>query len=576
MKINKKKFNKRKISSHWRTQFEKSNYLESPNYSDTIKYFKKFEAETPNAKLLTIGTSPQKREIKLLVVSKGNEFTPEEAAKSSKAVVLIQNGIHPGEIEGKDACMLLLREILITKEKEDLLDNIILLIIPVFNVDGHERLSYYNRPNQNGPKEMGWRTTSQNLNLNRDYMKADTPEMRSWLKMFSAWLPDFMIDNHTTNGADYQYHVTYGIEKFQNIHPLLSNLVRKKYLPYLLSQVEREGFLTAPYIEFKGGSIESGIIDYPLMPRLSTGYCAVQNRICLLVETHSLKPFKNRVFSTKSMMVHSLEFINENFKELKRLNKKADEDSVKEFFNNKKEIPVQFIPTEKFDTMKFKGFKSYQEESHITGTLITRFTNSKTEFDIPIFNKSIIGASIKLPLAYSIPEQFTNIIEILNCHRIAYFQLEDEAKVQIEKYRFTKAEFWKRPYEGRQLVDVEYETTTEEVVLPNRTFIVPTNQRTIRVIANLFEPKSPDSFVSWGFFNAFFERKEYAEDFVMEPYAKKMLEENVKLRNEFFQLLKVDENFKLNSHERLDFFYRHSPFFDNGEMIYPIYRIINY
>lgn len=472
--------------------------------------------------------------------------------------------------------MLLLREILITKEKEYLLDNIILLIIPVFNVDGHERLSYYNRPNQNGPKEMGWRTTSQNLNLNRDYMKADTPEMRSWLKMFSAWLPDFMIDNHTTNGADYQYHVTYGIEKFQNVHPVLSTFVKKKYLPFLLQHVEQDGFLTAPYIEFKGSTLESGIVDVPLMPRLSTGYCAVQNRICLLVETHSLKPFKNRVFSTMSMMLHSLEFISQNFKEIKRLNKRADESSVVEFFKKKNKIPVHFILTDKFEMMRFKGFKSYQEESPITGALITRFTNSKTEFDIPIFNKSIIGDSITLPLAYSIPEQFTNIIEILNCHRIAYFQLEDEAKVQIEKYRFTKAEFWKRPYEGRLLVDVEHETTTEEVLLPNRTFIVPTNQRTIRVIANLFEPKSPDSFVSWGFFNAFFERKEYAEDFVMEPNAKKMLEDNVKLRDEFFHLLKVDENFRLNPHERLDFFYRHSPFFDNGEMIYPIFRIINF
>ncbi|MBK6913415.1 MAG: hypothetical protein IPH11_07040 [Ignavibacteriales bacterium] len=233
--MEKRKINRKKIPQQWLTHFENSNFLESPNYSDTIKYFQKFEVESPYAKLLTIGISPQRREIKLLVISKGNEFTPEEAAKSSKAVVLIQNGIHPGEIEGKDACMLLLREILITKEKEYLLDNIILLIIPVFNVDGHERLSYYNRPNQNGPKEMGWRTTSQNLNLNRDYMKADTPEMRSWLKMFSAWLPDFMIDNHTTNGADYQYHVTYGIEKFQNVHPLLSTFVKKKYLPFLSS-----------------------------------------------------------------------------------------------------------------------------------------------------------------------------------------------------------------------------------------------------------------------------------------------------------------------------------------------------
>ncbi len=199
----------------------------------SIRYFQKFVDSTSYARMLTMGISPQGREIKYLVVTKGKEFTPAKAVKSKKAIILIQNGIHPGEIAGKDASMIFLREILITKEKEELLDNLILLIIPIFNVDGHERLSSFNRVNQVGPLQMGWRTNALNLNLNRDYMKADTPEMKAWLKFYNEWQPDFMIDNHATNGADYQYHITYGIGKHENVSPYLSSWVKEKFYPKL-------------------------------------------------------------------------------------------------------------------------------------------------------------------------------------------------------------------------------------------------------------------------------------------------------------------------------------------------------
>ena len=232
---------KQNISKEWLTFFEKSNQLESPDYENTLKYFQKFADSTPYVKINSIGLTPQGKELKVIIVSKDKAFTPEQAKKTGKAILLIQNGIHPGEVEGKDACMLLLREILITKEKHHLLDNIILLIIPVLNIDGHERISPFNRPNQNGPKKMGWRTNALNLNLNRDYLKADTPEIRAFLKLFNEWLPDFMIDNHTTNGADYQYHVTYGIETHQNIDHGLLTWIEKKYLPHLKQKVEGDG-----------------------------------------------------------------------------------------------------------------------------------------------------------------------------------------------------------------------------------------------------------------------------------------------------------------------------------------------
>jgi murein tripeptide amidase MpaA len=565
----------KKITKDWLTHFEKSNQLESPDYENTLKYFQKFVDKTPYVKIKTIGISPQGRELKVIIVSKDKAFTPEQAKKTGKAIVLIQNGIHPGEIEGKDACMLLLREILITKEKEHYLDNTILLIIPVLNIDGHERLSPFNRPNQNGPKKMGWRTNALNLNLNRDYLKADTPEIRAFLKLFNDWLPDFMIDNHTTNGADYQYHVTYGIETHQNIDRGLLSWIEKKYLPALLTNVEKDGFLIGPYMEFKSGTIESGILDLPSPPRLSHGYCATQNRVCLLVETHSLKPFANRVFSTKSMMEHTINFVNSNHIEIRSLNIQADKQTIKNYLVDKKKFPLVLSDNGKFDKFQFKGFEWFDEHSEITGSTVRKYTNKPIEIEIPIFNKANSLKKIIVPNAYLIPAQFKNIIEVIKSHGIKIEILKTKKKFEVEKYRFTNVRFAPRPYEGRLLPSFKCEPFKSFVEIEPGSFIINTNQRTLRVIVNLLEPEAPDSFASWGFFNAFFERKEYAEAYVMEPYAKQMIENDTQLRSEFYKMLNEDEAFRNNAGERLDFFYKHSPFYDKGENIYPIMRLIN-
>src|SRR5690606_39622609 len=216
----------------WTTKFERSDFLETARYNESINYFKQLADHSEYAELITFGVSPQGRDLKCIIVSKDKAFTPADAKKTGKPVILLINGIHSGEIEGKDASMILLREILITKEKDKMLDDVILLIVPIFNVDGHERAGKYNRINQNGPVEMGWRTTAQNLNLNRDWMKADAPEMKAMLKLFSAWLPDFFIDSHTTDGADYQYTITYSIETEQDVYEGTSEF-NKKYISYM-------------------------------------------------------------------------------------------------------------------------------------------------------------------------------------------------------------------------------------------------------------------------------------------------------------------------------------------------------
>ncbi len=560
------------IPQEWRTHFELSDQQESPRYVETMAYFNKLAAASPDAKMFSFGVSPQGRDLNYLVVANGSEFAPQQAHSSWKAIVVIQNGIHAGEIEGKDASMLLLREILITKEKQHLLDKLILLVIPILNVDGHERMSPANRPNQNGPVQMGWRTTSHNLNLNRDYMKADAPEMQALLKLYSSWLPDFYIDNHTTNGADYQYHVTYGIEQHQNIDPALGEWGTQRLIPAVVASVEQQGFLTAPYIDVDG-DVRKGFTHEAALPRYSTGYAAAQNRLCLLVETHSLKPFGNRVHSTKAMNEATLEYINANSQALRKLNQGVDLRTAHDYCTKREPFPIEIATTSEATPFLFKGFESYEEESPLTGSAIIKYTSTPVEFEVPLYKHTDVVKAVMLPLAYCIPEQFSPLVERLQLHGIEVETLQGGHACTVDRYRFKDVAFAARPYEGRYLVDCSVKRFEEHVVLPHGTFIVPSAQRTVRVIALLLEPESQDSFLRWGFFNAFFERKEYAEPYIMEPIAREMIQRDPILRDEFYKKLDDDEAFRGDPVARLEFFYRRSPFFDSAERVYPIMRI---
>lgn len=310
-----------------------------------------------------------------------------------------------------------------------------------------------------------------------------------------------------------------------------------------------------------------------MLPRFSTGYCAVQNRICLWVETHSLKPFNNRVFSTFSIMHHTIDFVNRNFLELLALNKKADSHTINYYHNKGKVLPVDFEDTGEYENFSFKGFESYEEESKITGNKVLRYSDKPGVFDVPLFNKTRIKYAVSIPKAYLIPKEFSYLIEIMKLHGIKCDVLSSSMKMSVDRYKFANDQFAAHPYEGKQQVTFDVIPFTEKIKIPKGTFVVRTNQQTLRVIANLLEPMAPDSFVRWGFFNSFFERKEYAETYVMEPVAKQMLKDNLKLREEFNAKLDSDENFRNNPLERLDFFYRNSPYFDKSEKIYPIMRV---
>jgi len=563
------------IKDEWLTKFEKSNYLETARYEETMEYFKKFEAASEYVKMFSIGQSPQGRDIFALIVSKEKVFTPEEAKKTGKPLLMIVNGIHSGEIEGKDATMLLLREILITKEKSNYLDHCNLLIIPIFSVDGHERFSKYNRINQNGPAEMGWRTTAQNLNLNRDWLKADAPEMQYLIKLFSNWLPDFLIDNHTTNGADFQYTVTYGIEKFQNVYPAMAEKIKSSFIPYFEKYVEEKGFLVFPYLGFRDNAPEKGLYDWFGSPRLSNGYVAIQNRICLLVETHMMKPFKERVFGTKAAIEASIEYIGKQKDEILVLNREADLKTVEMYSKEKEYFPIQFKIKDTPSEILYKGFKSVRDSSVVSGGIRTTFTGEKFEEIVPYYNELEIVDSIIVPSAYIIPQEWGLIVDRLKLHGVEIETISEETKLNVTKYKFKDVKFSDVPYEGRQTVNCNYDVIQEDEIITAGSFKVKTDQRTVRVILWLLEPKSADSFLRWGFFNTIFERKEYFERYVMEKMAVEMLNEIPGLKEEFEKKLAEDEKFRGNPYQRLNFFYERSPYFDHKLNVYPVLRVEN-
>lgn len=555
----------------WKTKFEETGFVSTDDYESSMAFFKMLAECSEYADIFSFGISPQGRDLNAVIVSKNHNFKPVPLSERNVPLLMIQNGIHSGEIEGKDACMILLREILITKEKFDYLDKVDLLIIPIFNVDGHERKSPFNRINQNGPDEMGWRTTSQNYNLNRDFMKADAPEMRALLKLFNNFLPDFYVDTHTTNGADYQYTITYDIQRWQNVFPKSANWIVNEYIPFIESDFEKSEYLISHYVGFKNRDVKSGITYWASSPRFSHGYAVLQNRPGLLIETHMLKPYKDRVFSTKELLEATIKKVNEDFEELILINREADR-----YYAERR---INFLPLNlslldtSFTKTVYKGFEPEKKFSKITDSEITVYSNTPFEIEVPVYDVFEIRDSAEIPQAYYIPKEYEEIVERIKLHGIEVKQIGKNEEREVVVTKFGEIKFSSNPYEGRFTPTYTYEEIIETRTLEKGSFLIETNQRTLPVIVHLLEVNAPDSFMKWGFFNHIFERKEYFEVYSMEPIAQQMYDNDENLRIEFEERLK-DENFAKNPYARLNFFYERSEYFDKKYKEYPVYKIM--
>lgn len=560
----------------WRTPAEEAGYSTTPSYPEVVAHLERVQEEFPQVvRLQSFGRTGEGRDLKLVIVSKGGDFTPESVHASGRAVLLVQNAIHAGEMDGKDACLALLRDLLIEPSFSTLLDRVVLLFIPVYNIDGHERRSAYHRINQHGPELAGWRANATNLNLNRDYMKADAPETRAFLRMFSRWLPDFFVDNHVTDGADFQYHVTFSLDAGPDVFPPTAQWVRGTVGPELVRDLEAAGHPALPHLVFlKDDSDPSqGIVFTDNPPRFSTGQMVLENRPGLLVELHMLKDYRSRVLTDQRLLVSLMRVLHRDLPLLKELNRAADQ-HARELGSSTEgppELPLVLVGSGRTVPLRFQGVRFTRSFSEVSGAPWIQYGTEPWNGTIPVELEAKVAVSIRLPAGYIIPPQWTAVIDVLQAHGVSILRTTSEWKGLVERYRLTGMRWPSKPFEGRFPIlrggNVEREIgnfgrcepVSEELRFPAGSAVVPLAQRSSKVVVHWLEPEAPDSALRWGFFSSIFEQKESGEPYVLERLAREEMARDPALKREFEQRVSTDASFATSPASRLEFFYERSP-----------------
>ena len=573
----------------WRTPAEISEYRTTPDYAATVAYLERIAAAAPGqVRIENFGKTGEGRDLKIVIVSKDGIFDPAAIHNSGRVILLVQNSIHAGEMDGKDACLALLRELVITKSKAALLDHVVLVFIPVYNLDGHERRSAFNRINQNGPEEMGFRANASNQNLNRDYMKAEAPETRAFLKLFHRWLPDFFVDDHVTDGADFQYDVTFMIDHGLNVAPATAAWAQE-ITPEIADAINKTGHMAFPsYIDLTDESDPSKGIGYYFDPsRFSTGQMILENRPGMLVELHMLKDYKTRVTGNYELLSALLTVLNRDAAKLIALNHAADEAAAKlgaEPHSTK--FPLAIEANGETTPVLFHGYQFKRELSAISGTLWISYSHQSLDMTIPIFTGEKISASVTPPAGYVIPQQWTHVLDVLAAHDVVMHRTLENWTGNVERYQCSGMQWQSRPFEGHHpIFGGEYgregsghfgqcTLTTESVTIPAGSYVVPLNQRLSKVAINWLEPEAPDSAVRWGYFDSIFEQKEYGEGYVLEKLAREMLAKDPALKAEFENRIATDPKFAASPYARLSFFYERSPWYKANRVgEYPVLRL---
>ena len=552
------------------TTFEKSNYLETDDYENTVIYAKRLAKKFKQVHYQSIGVTSQSREIPLLIVDENGYTNPKKIHKKGKDIILVQSCIHPGEPNGKDAMFLLIRNILSDNNNAALLNDFSFLFIPVMSPDGLAKFSPYNRINQNGPKQMGWRVNAQGLNLNRDYTKLDAPEMRAFVALFNKWQPDFFFDTHATDGADYQYVTTYSTENFGNYDPGITRWLTETWEPSINVAMTQHDLPITRSVEFyPWGDPNGQLYDRSFSAMFSEGYTIARNCPGVLLETHMLKPYKDRVFSTYHMIEETLKIIRddkENFNNVLKQAKKNDQ--------SLKELPIN-MESELNDTIMedFLGYHFDLVQSEVTGGQYYVYDVTKPETrQIRRIRSTRPTKTLSVPKEYIIPAQYNEITDIVKAHGFKVNELKEEKTLTVNTYRFSNVSFLPMPSEGRcRLADFDTEEITKEVTFPKGSAVVKTSQNGIRLLMNLLEPEMQGSLFEWGFFNNVLQRVEYFEIYKMEPMAKAMLAADPFLAEQFDEWkASYGKDKQPSQYEMLNWFYERSPYFDKSYQIYPV------
>lgn len=553
---------------------ERSGFVRTGRYDEVVSLCAGFADRHPDAvRCIDFGTTPEGRPMKALVASRSGALTPEAARAAGIPVLLVQGGIHAGEVDGKDAGFLALRQALAGEAAGGALERLVLVFVPVFNVDGHERFGPWNRPNQRGPEEMGWRTTAQNYNLNRDYLKADAPEMRAMLALVDAWDPIAYVDLHATNGARFEHDISVQVEPLHSGDPALRT-AGAALRDALLAGLAAQGSLPLPfYPSFEShDDPSSGIVDGVAPPRFSHGYFTLRNRFGLLVETHSWKEYPVRVRITRNLVVGMLEQVATHGRDWLRLAADADARSAALAGST---VALDYMATDRVRDVDFRGYAWTRTPSPVSGDLATRYDETTPQlWKMPLRDEIVPRRSATAPGAgYLVPASHADqVARWLDVHGVRYRRVGaamDDAALEV--FRAEATRFAAAPSEGRQRIELDGEWRPERRDLVPGALFVPIAQPRARLAMAILEPQAPDSMAAWGEFNNAFERKEYMEAYVAEEVARDMLRD-AGVRREFEARLAQDPEFAASPRARLDWFYRRHSSWDERFGLYPVFR----
>jgi hypothetical protein len=556
-------------SSQFETFFEQTNGAETATYQQVIHYYQKLSHEFDTIQIQTFGETDSGKPLHLVIFNKDGlkKIKPRLIRKS---VLLINNGIHPGESDGIDATMMLFRDL--ASGKIPAPENVIIATIPIYNIGGSLNRNSTSRTNQNGPREYGFRGNARNYDLNRDFIKCDTKNCKAFTELLHQLKPDVFIDNHVSNGADYQYTLTHLFTQHNKLRGKSGEYLQEFLMPELEKKLKLKNWDITPYVNVFNDVPEKGFNQFMDYPRYSTGYTTLFNTLGMMVETHMLKPYKQRVEGTYQLMLSMIEIMQKESDKIITLR----QDFHKEIYNQDLYTLNWQIDGEKSSTLNFKGFEGEMIDSKVTNQKRLKYDRTKP------FNKAVKfqnyfkpALQITMPKAYIIPQGWHNVIDLLKLNNVAMNTLDIDSDYQVESYRITDYETSKTPYEGHYPhSNTQISKTIEQKTFKKGDYIIEVNQPSIRYILETLEPQAPDSFFKWNFFDTILQQKEHFSPYVFEDIAEQMLKDNPEIAKEFREKQDTDKEFAENWYAQLDWLHKHSEHYEKTHMLYPVYRIL--
>jgi hypothetical protein len=551
------------------TPYENSGKKETATYEQAIAHYTALAKTYPQAKLLSYGSTDFGKPLHVLVLSTDKVFDPAAVKKANKRVLLINNGIHPGEPEGIDASMMLARDLL---KDNKLPKDVVICIIPIYNIDGSFNRTSSSRANQNGPVAYGFRGNSKNYDLNRDFIKSDSKNSMAFQQIFNTWQPEIFVDTHTSNGADYQYTMTLIPTHKDKMNPLLASYLNKTMLPSLYEKMAAVGYEMTPYVNSVEETPDAGITGFLESPRYSTGYATLHNTIGFMPETHMLKAYDKRVDATYQLLKIYVDVVERDAQIIGENKKKADEAVAKQ-----QRFALEWKLNDKVsETFNFKGYAAKYKPSEVSG-LDRLYYDREEPYTKPIKYWNTFDASIVIdkPKAYIIPKAWSKVVELLKLNNVRVSELAADQKIEIEHYYIVDYKTGAKPYEGHYLHSaVKLASRKTSLQYYKGDFVVYVDQPTNRYIVETLEPQAMDSFFNWNFFDSILSMKEHFSAYVFEDTAAELIKKDPDLKKKLEEEKARNPELSNSAGAQLDFIYKNSDYFEKTYNRYPVARLL--